>query len=243
MSGNKPEEVMVDDQNGLHSPTLAKLALALSKVQGELKGAVKGKKNPFFGSQYADLAAVWDSCRQPLAKNELAVIQINSGSAEKPSLITLLVHSSGEWIRSELFMKQEKPGAQALGSILTYARRYSLSGMVGVCPIEGSSDGDDDGEGGTKRTGKKTGKEEKKQDNSRKEDKNTKIEVSGVRLVGIKQVTHFNDLVEQKGWGDLALQHEVYAKFGVDIATQFAMADFPEVVTILEAGPKDDIPF
>ena len=239
MDENKQDEMIIEDQNGLHSPTLAKLALALSKVQGELKGAVKGKKNPFFGSQYADLAAVWDSCRVPLAKNELAVIQINSGSAERPSLITMLVHSSGEWIRSELFMKQEKPGPQALGSILTYARRYSLSGMVGVCPIEGSSDGDDDGNNATKANEKETkGKYE-----PRKEDKNTKIKVSGVRLVSVKQVTLFNDLVEEKGWDDLALDHEVYAKFGIDNAAKFAMADFPEVVKILEAGPQADIPF
>jgi len=228
------EEVPIEEENSLHSPTLAKLALALSKVQGELKGAVKGKKNPFFGSQYADLAAVWDSCREPLAKNELAVIQINSGTADKPSLITMMVHSSGEWVRGELFMKQEKPGAQALGSILTYARRYSLSGMVGVCPIEGSSDGDDDGDGGTKRPDKKT---------AAKETPGKEETSDNVRLVSVKQVTFFNKLVEKHGWGDLPLQHEVYAKFGVDMATQFSMAEFSEVVTILEAGPGDDIPF
>lgn len=233
------EETPIENENSLHSPTLSKLALALSKVQGELKGAVKGKENPFFHSQYADLASVWDSCREPLSKNELAVIQINSGSADKPSLITMLVHSSGEWVRGELFMKQEKPGPQALGSILTYARRYSLSGMVGVCPIEGSSDGDDDGDSGTKRTGKKKGeKETPGKYEPRKEEKS-----EDVRLVSVKQVTFFNQLVEKHGWGDLPLQHEVYAKFGVDMATQFSMAEFSEVVTILEAGPSDDIPF
>ena len=55
------------------SETIGKLAAALAKAQAEIRGAKKDADNPFFKSTYADLASVWDACREPLSKNELAV--------------------------------------------------------------------------------------------------------------------------------------------------------------------------
>ena len=119
------------------SPTIGNLALALSKAQAKIEGAKKDAKNPFFKSQYADLASVWDACHQHLSENELALIQTTKDVGGRIVLITLLAHKSGEWIRSELFMPTTKPNdPQAVGSAMTYARRYALMAMVGVCPID-----------------------------------------------------------------------------------------------------------
>lgn len=40
------------------SESIGKLAEALSKAQGEMKGAIKDADNPYFKSKYADLASV-----------------------------------------------------------------------------------------------------------------------------------------------------------------------------------------
>jgi hypothetical protein len=40
------------------SESIAALAAALAKAQGQMKGAVKDSANPFFKSKYADLASV-----------------------------------------------------------------------------------------------------------------------------------------------------------------------------------------
>ena len=45
------------------SESIGKLAEALSKAQGKMKGAAKDSANPFFKSRYADLASIWDACR------------------------------------------------------------------------------------------------------------------------------------------------------------------------------------
>ena len=60
------------------SDTIIELAKALNKAQAEMKGAVADSVNPHFKSKYADLASIWDACREPLTKHGLAVIQTNA---------------------------------------------------------------------------------------------------------------------------------------------------------------------
>lgn len=122
------------------SLTIGKIAAALSKAQGQIKSAVKDSKNPFFNSSYADLASVWETCRKPLSENGIAVIQRTIATDGLTIVLdTILAHESGEWISGTLTMKPIKNDPQGVGSCLTYARRYALSAIVGICPE------DDDG--------------------------------------------------------------------------------------------------
>lgn len=122
------------------SESIKELATALSKVQGQLTFAKKDSANPFFKSTYADLESVWDSCREALAKNGLAVIQMPGNFFEgRMWLITRLVHTSGEWIEQEMSVPVTKPDAQGAGSALTYMRRYALAAFVGI--VQADDDG------------------------------------------------------------------------------------------------------
>jgi len=122
------------------STLIAELALSLSKAQGAIKGALKDSLNPHFKTKYADLASVWDACREQLAKNELSVVQMPDVSETGGVAIeTILMHSSGQWISSRFVMPLAKPDAHGVGSAITYARRYALAAMVGIAPE------DDDG--------------------------------------------------------------------------------------------------
>ena len=133
---------------GNASLTIGKLASALAKAQGQIRAAAKDSKNPFFNSLYSDLAAVWDTCREPLSKNGIAVIQRpNNTDGSTISLSTILAHESGEWMVGTLTMKPVKSDPQGLGSCLTYARRYALAAMVGICSEE-----DDDGNKASHKT-------------------------------------------------------------------------------------------
>jgi hypothetical protein len=127
------------------SVEIAKLAEALSKAQASVEGAVKGKVNPAFRTKYADLASVWDACREALTTNGLSVIQspgpISDGRME---MTTMLLHASGEWVRGSLTIPLGKVDAQSYGSATTYARRYALAAFVGVAPD------DDDGNAASK---------------------------------------------------------------------------------------------
>jgi hypothetical protein len=121
------------------SESINELSAALAKAQGEITGALKDSANPFFKSKYADLASCWDACRVPLAKNGLAVIQVPETTEAGLTLITTLAHSSGQWIRGSLPVKPKDDTPQAMGSALTYARRYALTAFIGIAQV------DDDG--------------------------------------------------------------------------------------------------
>ena len=134
------------------SGTVAKLAEALSKAQGNMKHAIRDANNPFLRSKYADLAAVVDASRPALAENGLSVVQFTQGNI----LHTMLLHSSGEWIRGHIELKPmrqvkdsgwvESHDPQSYGSCITYARRYALAAITGVATE------DDDGNAATGRT-------------------------------------------------------------------------------------------
>jgi hypothetical protein len=124
------------------SESIAALSAALSKAQGEMRGAVKDSANPFFKSRYADLASVIEAAREPLAKNGLAVIQLITGT----DVETVLTHSSGEWISSIIQLTPKTNSPQDAGSCITYARRYSYAAIVGLSAV------DDDAEAAMGRT-------------------------------------------------------------------------------------------
>lgn len=121
------------------SDNIAEIATALAKAQGVVKGALKDNENPHFRSKYADLASVWDACREALSSNGLAVVQLPGRENGDLVMTTVLTHSSGQWIAGKLSAKPVKDDPQAIGSATTYLRRYALAAMVGVAPE------DDDG--------------------------------------------------------------------------------------------------
>ena len=119
------------------SDTIGALAAALAKAQGSLNAALKDSKNPHLKNKYADLASIWNAAREPLAANELAVIQTTERDEGGQHLVTTLAHSSGEWIRGQLTIGTDGANKgvninQALGSSISYMRRYALAAIVGV---------------------------------------------------------------------------------------------------------------
>lgn len=129
---NYEKEVKILNINQDMSQEIGEIALALSKAQKEMMSAHKSSTNPFFRSKYADLASVWDAARDALTKNELAVSQTTNGDGENAVVHTILMHSSGQWIRGKLTLKPTKNDPQGMGSAITYARRYTLAAIVGV---------------------------------------------------------------------------------------------------------------
>lgn len=116
------------------SDTINEIAAALAKAQSEMTGAAKDSANPFFKSKYADLASVWDACRGPLTKNGIAVVQSPSADGLRVSVDTLLTHTSGQWMRGTVSVNAKEDSPQAVGSAITYLRRYALQSFAGVAP-------------------------------------------------------------------------------------------------------------
>lgn len=124
------------------SDTINELATALAKAQAEMTHAAKGVDNTFFKSKYADLPAIIDVARPHLAKNGLSVVQLpDVDEAGNITLMTQLMHASGQWMRSWYPVKPVKNDPQGFGSALTYARRYSYASITGVSAVGEDDDG------------------------------------------------------------------------------------------------------
>ena len=125
------------------SEQISELAAALAAAQGMMQNAIMNRVNPHFKSKYADLAAIWDAARKPLSANGLSIVQTIGDGV----LHTRLLHTSGQWIASEHPLPLSgRP--QEIGSALTYARRYSLSALIGI-----AADEDDDANTVQKKNG------------------------------------------------------------------------------------------
>ena len=128
-----------------HSEQLNELAAALAKAQAKIEGAKKDSANPFFKSHYADLASVWDACRKQLTDNGLSVTQMPYTDGPTIGVQTVLMHASGQWMESTVSANAKDLSPQAVGSVITYLRRYALSAVAGVPQV------DDDAEAGEGR--------------------------------------------------------------------------------------------
>jgi hypothetical protein len=121
------------------SESIKNIAGALVKFQASVSKVAKEANNPFFKSKYASLANILDTIQKPLSECGLAISQFPDGNA----LTTIILHAdSGEWMESSYVMpvaKQNDP--QAMGSAMTYARRYALGSILNL-----NIDDDDDGE-------------------------------------------------------------------------------------------------
>jgi hypothetical protein len=118
-----------------HSEQINEIAKALAFAQSLIKGAKKDSANPFFKSKYADLASVSEACRAQLASQSIAVVQAPSTAPDGcVSVETMLIHASGQWMSETLSAKPKDDGPQALGSVITYLRRYALAAFAGVAP-------------------------------------------------------------------------------------------------------------
>ena len=115
------------------SENITELIKTLIKVQPLLKPAIRDKVNPYLKSKYADLSGVWDTCRDLLKENGLAVSQVCGINEYGSYLETILMHESGQWISGKYPLKPVKADdPQAMGSAMTYARRYSLAAILGI---------------------------------------------------------------------------------------------------------------
>jgi hypothetical protein len=112
---------------------MKQIATALLKAQSEMSNPKKGSTNPFFKSKYADLNSIREAVIPILNSNGISVLQPIVHVDNKNFVKTILLHESGELMESLTEIIYNKVNdAQAQGSGISYARRYSLQSFVCV---------------------------------------------------------------------------------------------------------------
>jgi hypothetical protein len=134
----------------------AEIGKAFVAAFAEIHHAVKNADNPHFKSTFANLAQVLDVIRPVFAKHGLGITQLPGALRFEQgfvlvSIATTIIHSSGEMIGSTLEMpvvvdKNGKVTAHAVGSAISFGRRYALAAAVGITQVDDDGNAASDGE-------------------------------------------------------------------------------------------------
>lgn len=148
------------------------------KLQQSIGGIQKNGTNPHFKNTYVELNTALDVINEKLEENNfICFVQTPITIDGKNYLNTKLIHTSEQFIESNLELIVTKNDPQMLGSSLTYARRYSLLTMLGLKAE------DDDGN-------LASGKAEKKE--------TTKFEENDNPWITDKEVKHYIEIAKNK---------------------------------------------
>lgn len=137
----------------IFSESNAKIAAAMAKAWAELENPkhntnvkVKMKNGGTYTFDYTDLGGIFDEAKRVYKENGLTIIQNAFTSVvDGKSLVsveTMILHSSGEYVKSEPLQMIANPSIQDMGGQITYMKRYSLSAMLGI-----ATEKDDDANG------------------------------------------------------------------------------------------------
>lgn len=131
-------------QRALTMTTNTALYEALAAAQAELKNPSKTKKADTgkYTYNYADIGDVLEACLPVLSKHGLSVMQPTVVRDGAVILITRLAHISGQTVESEYPVCSINGNHQAMGSAMTYARRYALTSLIGITAVD-DTDGKD----------------------------------------------------------------------------------------------------
>lgn len=127
---------------------------ALFQLHGDIEAMTKDEANPFFKSKYVPLPKMLRTLKPVLQKHGFILNQpidvANTQQGMINAVITRLVHVATGLSEESKLMLPGLEDMQKLGGAVTYARRYTLSAVLGL------EEADDDGETAVGRAPSKT---------------------------------------------------------------------------------------
>lgn len=131
---------MSDDSKTVYEALLAVQAEAPTLPKDKTV-TVTTEKGGSYKYSYAPLDSIVEKIGPLLQAHGLVWLTKPSGTREAPTLDYMLMHpGSAQFIEGRMPLLLDRPSAQALGSAITYARRYALCAVLNLV-----SDDDDDG--------------------------------------------------------------------------------------------------
>lgn len=121
--------------NGSLAEALAKAQAEFGTISRSKTVLVRMKSGGQYKFSYAPLEAILRATMPALNKYGFGLVQ----AIENDSVVTHLHHAAGSYSNTVKIMVVDS-GPQAYGSAITYARRYGVTLLLGVC-----ADDDDDG--------------------------------------------------------------------------------------------------
>ena len=128
-------------QTSQECTNLFKSLIAASTELGNVAKTKVARVGDKYSYKYAPFDGIVDMLRLTLPKHHLWFTQDVSSDGDKYILETLVLHESGEWLKSSMVMTDTKlsmssNATQQLGASITYFKRYILSAIFGIATDE-----------------------------------------------------------------------------------------------------------
>lgn len=212
--------------------SIAKIAKALAKAQSEFKEVKKDatakipmKKGGHYTYKYATLPNIIESSRDALSKNGIAITQPIVFTSKGQCLQTLLIHESGETLKSEMPLNTNQ-APQLLGSLLTYYRRYQLSAILGI-----AADEDEDGQAA------QDGYSKQKQQAPQKPKAQVNTYKNGITSNHLKALFA---LAGQRKWGENELRELLSLTYKLESTRDLNLKEFNDIMNTIKAFSYDE---
>lgn len=136
------------------SQSIVNITKALLKAQKNIGFAVKGSKNPFFRSDYADLPSVMEACKEHLNDAGIFVMQQLDSTETDDYVVSTMYHGeSGEFISSKMKLGKHTDIQKKMAEV-TYLKRNMLQAQAFIPSLD-----DDDGNTASGKTEAPKGRE------------------------------------------------------------------------------------
>jgi len=89
----------------------------------------KGKRTHF---QYTSLKKLIEAVKPALKKSNLAIVHCPKAEGTTVTVVSRLLHASGQWLETELTMEAASGGAHDIAGVITYAKRYNIASLLCV---------------------------------------------------------------------------------------------------------------
>lgn len=136
---------MSEPERDRHQEINAALAAAQAEfptIERNKTVTVKTQGGGSYTFSYADLGSILAAVRPVLARHGLAIVQRFDDTVGRVSIRTELRHEAGGVVGGNFPIENVPSSPQALGSLLTYLRRYSIVALLGIA----TEDDDDAGQ-------------------------------------------------------------------------------------------------
>lgn len=140
--------MIFSESNAAISKALVAAWGAIETPKHNTNVTVKTKTGGSYEFSYTDLDGIFEAIKEVYRENKIAVVQdaktVFTEQGLMISVETMLLHESGEWVKSDRLCAIASSAMQDLGGQITYMKRYSLSAMLGI-----ATEKDDDANGVT----------------------------------------------------------------------------------------------
>lgn len=136
---------MSEPERDRHTELNAAIAAAQAEfptIERNKTVTVRTREGGSYTFSYAELGTILSAVRPILAKHGLAIVQRFDDTVGRVSLRTELRHEAGGVVGGNFPIENVPSSPQALGSLLTYLRRYSIVALLAIA----TEDDDDAGQ-------------------------------------------------------------------------------------------------